>query len=75
MSGTASFHPDETRLDVQKKLTHFQPCQLAFYGSSPFSGQSVNLKIVFGEVNAYPDKLLHEACPYIMYSVETYSVL
>jgi putative transposase len=71
MRRAASFHSNAAGFDARKELMHLRPTQLALHGEVAFAGQSVNLKIILGQIDADSDKLFHGRSPSLWRSAAT----
>jgi hypothetical protein len=63
MRRAAGLHANDARLDSRKELVHLRALQLARHGTAVFALKGMNLKIILGQINANPDKLLHGRSP------------
>lgn len=63
MCRTTSFHADAARLNLRKERAHRLAAELARRRMSIFALQSMNLKIVLGEINTDSDKIFHGRPP------------
>jgi hypothetical protein len=70
MRRAASLHSDDARLRLRKELAHRLAAELARRRMSIFALQSMNLKIVLGEINTDSDKLFHGRPPSLWRSGE-----
>ena len=63
MRRAAGLHPDQARLDLGEKLEHPRSRELARHDAPVLALKSVNMKIVLGQIDPDPDKLLHGRSP------------